>query len=214
MRYRRLLLVLALQLILAVPAPAGIFFNRKPKPAPMQRVPELLGILRGDPNDGKREAAAEELRQYDPQANPEIVPVLIDAALRDPKPEVRGEAVQTLGKYRPVSQEVGMTLEQILANDSSTKVRWHARTALWQYQLSGYRTAKGDGPPIGLPTNQEPPLAEPAPKLPTPQPGVPRLTPVPTTAPAAQPLPIGPGGPVPPAPVQTPPATGDGPALK
>ncbi|MBY0525949.1 MAG: HEAT repeat domain-containing protein [Gemmataceae bacterium] len=199
---RRLFLVSALELALTVPASAGIFFKSKAKPAPAQRVPELIAIVKTDADDGKRTAAAEELRQYDPKAFPEIVPVLLDVAQRDAKPEVRAEAVQSLGKLRPVSQEVGMVLEQLMANDTSNKVRWQARTSLWQYQLSGYRSAKTDGPTVGTPTSKEPPLADshtpPAP----PGPAViqpPRLSPVPAVpAPKARPTPARPtdGGPI------------------
>lgn len=214
---RILILAVAVQLAATLPASAGIIFNRKAKPAPAQRVPELIGILKGDPNEGKREAAADELRQYDPKAYPEIVPVLMDAAQRDAKPEVRAEAVQSLGKLRPVSQEVGLMFEQVLANDSSNKVKWQARTALLQYQMSGYRKGKQEGPAV-VPqtTTQEPPLAEPVP----PQP--PRIAPVPTpsqpvpVSPVSRPLPTGPAQPqlVPTqAPVfKTPPAN-DGPML-
>lgn len=187
MSWRHILLVLAIQVSLVLPASAGIIFNRKAKPNPAQRVPELINTIKGDPNDHKREAAAEELREYDSKAFPEITAILMDVAQHDTKPEVRGEAVQSLAKIRPVSQEVGFVLEQVHASDTSAKVRWHARMALLQYQLAGYHKTEGpqlkqegEGTPVIKPGNssKEPPLAvptdtKPAPRIaPTPAPTV------------------------------------------
>lgn len=238
MLWRRLLLVLALQVSLVAPAPAGIFFNRnknknnnKNTPNPAQRVPELIGILKSNQDENQRLAAVNELRQYDAKAHPEILPALMDLAQRDPQPEVRSEAVVSLSKTRPVSQEVGFVLEQVLATDSSTKVKWQARTALWQYQMAGYRNGKSDAPPLTGPTTAEPPLADPLPTpgqprvvAPTPAPRVaPVPTPVPTPPPAAQmpangyrPLPSAPARP-PLVPAEAPqlqrPPSADGPSL-
>jgi hypothetical protein len=221
MSWRRLLLVFAIQVSLALPASAGIF-SRKTKPDPAQRVPELINTVKSDPNDHKREAAAEELRDYDSQAFPEIVPVLMDVAQRDAKAEVRAEAVQSLAKIRPVSQEVGFVLEQVHSSDASAKVRFQARIALWQYQLAGYHGAKTDGPKLdgkdGTPviTSKEPPLAAPdtapAPRV------VPTPSPMPVSPPATtwQPAPSGathpPLVPAEPPSLQAPPS--DGPSVK
>jgi len=204
-RSLRILWSIPVMIGLALPATAGPFsFLKRNKPAPaQQRVPELVNSLKADPNEGKRAAAAEELREFDPKAFPEIVPVLIEAVQRDPKPEVRTAAVQSLGKVRPVSQEAGWVIEQALANDSSLKVRMAARTTLWQYQMAGYRSVKGDGPQLNPPggpslaTTQEPPLAQPGPPtpaptalrpVPSPVPGPSRITPAPGT-PAGNPRP-------------------------
>jgi hypothetical protein len=215
MSWRRLLVVLAVQLSVVLPASAGIFFNRKAKADPAQRVPELIATLKGDSNDHKREAAAEELRDFDPKTFPEILGVLMDVAQHDAKPEVRAEAVQSLGRLRPVSQEVGFVLEQVHSSDNSPKVRWHARTALWQYELAGYRSAKAEGPKLdskngGAPvlkgTTKEPPLA-------TPTEPAPRIAPTPMSSPTgSRPLPGGPPlVPADPSGLQAPP---DGPPLK
>ena len=164
MRWRPLLLTLAIQLGLAMPAPAGIFFHRKEKAAsPAQHISQLLGTVKADPDAHTRAAAAEELRQYDAKANPEISAILVDVLQHDDKAEVRAEAAATLGKLRPVGPEVGQALEQALASDKSSKVRWQARTALWHCRLSGYRSPKEEGPSLGTPTNKEPPLASPTP---------------------------------------------------
>ena len=241
MRWRSLLLVLAIQLCVAMPAPAGIFFHRKEKaPNPAQHLSELLGTVKADPDLHKRVAAAEELRTYDAKVNPEIPAILIDVLQHDDKAEVRAEAAATLGKLRPVGPEVGQALEQALASDKSSKVRWQARTALWHCRLNGYRSPKEEGPPLGTPTNKEPPLANPTP-TPTATPPPPvaakpaplappptRIAPVPgnwtpaapAAPPAAQPLPSGPAHPplVPtePPPLKSPPPTvdpGGGPSL-
>src|SRR5439155_25781395 len=112
---------------LALPAPAGILFGKKTKPNPAERVPELIVIVKTDKDESKRASAAEELRQYDPAAHGDIVPVLIDVLMNDPKPAVRVEAAESLGKLRPISQEAGWALEQAKEKDSSMRVRAKAR---------------------------------------------------------------------------------------
>jgi len=242
MTWRIFLLLLAIQLGLAPAARAGIlFWRKKDKPAqtqqsqpappqPSARVTELIHSLKSDPSEARRTAAAEDLRQHDIAASPEILPALLDALQRDPKPDVRAAAAHTLGRTRPVAQEVGIALEQAAANDSARQVRSQARTALNQYQRSGYRKLDGPSltPPPGTATTTEPPLAEPpaprrtpGPRLaPTPAPTPPRAQPlpsVPTTTSVARPMPSGPPRPplVPADPprLQTPPGTSEGPAL-
>jgi hypothetical protein len=155
----RLLLVSVLLAVLPVAAHAGILFGKKPaKPSPNERVPELLMIVKTDGDEHKRVNAAEELRQYDPKQFPDIVPILIDVLLHDPKPSVRAEAAQSLSKLRPVSQQVGWALEQAVSKDPSMRVRLQARSALLQYHWAGYHAGKE--PP--LIQTQEPPLAPPA----------------------------------------------------
>jgi hypothetical protein len=237
-RFRLPLLAVALA-ALASPAPAGVFFNKHPKPNPAERVPELLATAKSDPDEHKRSSAVEELRQYDPTAFPDMVPVLLEVLAKDPKPGVRADAAETLGKLRPVSQQVGRALEQALAQDSSMRVRLQARYALLGYHWAGYHSAKkSDGP---LPPTNEPPAAAATapstsaapPVINTTTPGTPRLTPVPAvkvlpqppparpvpTAPSARPLPT-PTAPPPLAPVDPPalkmpptPPKDDGPAL-
>ena len=76
MIWRRLLLVFVAIAHLAPAASAGLF-SRKPKPNPVERVPELLIQLKSSADEAKRSDAAEELRQFDPKAYPEIMPVLL-----------------------------------------------------------------------------------------------------------------------------------------
>ena len=155
-----------LTVLLLTPAQAGILFKKKKPPVDANlRVPELIGQVKTSPDEHKRSQAAEELRQYDPKAFPDIVPVLMDVLASDPKPPVRAEAAHSLGKLRPVSIVVGQALEQAIAKDKSMRVRLQARSALLQYHWAGYRTPKkGDLPP----QTKEPPLAPPLPGDPPP----------------------------------------------
>src|SRR5207248_11771888 len=92
----RLFLTLVLLPAVALPAPAGILFGRKSrKPNPVQRVPELLSVVKTDKDEHKRARAAEELRNYDPAAYPAIVTVLVDVLQNDRTPAVRAEAANT-----------------------------------------------------------------------------------------------------------------------
>src|SRR5207302_5381313 len=63
---RRYMYILALMAAvrLALPAEAGIF-GKSNKTKPEERVPQLLTVLKGDPDEHKREAAAKELRDFD-----------------------------------------------------------------------------------------------------------------------------------------------------
>jgi hypothetical protein len=217
----RLSLALVMLASTALVARAGIFFGKKTKPNPAERVPVLIAILKSEQDERKRAAAAQELREYDPNAYPEIVPVLIDALQHDPKDKVRSEAVQSLGKLRPVSQQAGMAMEEAAANDASMRVRLQARSTLWQYHVSGYRNPKKDDapapatngirtdePPLAPPLEAEPPAINPVsppPQGPPPaqsrRPILQRLIPVSSSQP--QPVPVSP-------PILTPPPSGDG----
>jgi hypothetical protein len=156
--------------------PAGIFKKNTPKPDPAKYVPELIATLKGDKDDDKRAHAASELREYDPKTFPDLLPALVDALQNDPSSSVRTEAVNSLSKLRPITQQAGYALEQALANDSSIRVRVAARTTLWQFHLLGYRSGKptesGDG------QSKEPPIATPKPATPAPT-----VTPQPTRVP-------------------------------
>jgi hypothetical protein len=189
MKHRFLLLPLLLA-VLADPAAAGIF-KKAPKPDPKMRVNELIVAVKTDKDESKRAAAAAELREYDPKAFPDIVPILIDVLMNDPKPSVRAEAAQSLGKLRPVTMEAGWALEQAAAKDSSIRVRMQAKSSLLQYHWAGYRAPK-DGPII---ENKEPPVVKglldpkpaPPPRL-TPQPApMPRVLPAGNRTPPADP---------------------------
>ncbi len=134
----RLLIVAAVFVIGSANASAGIF-SRRPKPTP-ERIPELLVQLKSGADESQRVDAAEELRQYDPKAHPEIVSSLIEALGKDSSAGVRAEAAASLGKLRPISQQVGYALEQAQSNDGAMRVRLAARQALLQYHLVGYRS--------------------------------------------------------------------------
>src|SRR5437764_800592 len=86
MNWYRLLLVPVTLTALAVPAPAGVLFSKHPKPNPSERIPELLTILKTDQDEHKRASAAEELRQFDAAAFPDMVPVLLEVLQNDAKP--------------------------------------------------------------------------------------------------------------------------------
>jgi hypothetical protein len=157
MQLTRLLLFTIIVTGLVSPARAGFFFNRKPKAAP-DRVPTLIGALKTDPEERHRADAARQLRDFDVTAYPEILPALIEAAQTDTKAGVRTEALQSLARVRPISQQAGQTLEGLADHDSSLRVRLQARSALLQYRLSGYHASRNVAKPQVGPTI-EPPLA-------------------------------------------------------
>src|SRR5262245_46473733 len=179
---------------LVAPAEAGLLFGRKKeKPDPKTRVPELITTLKADKDGDKRARAAEELRQFDHAAFPEIIPALILALQTDAKPGVRVEAAQSLGRVRPVSQVVGDALEQALARDSSMRVRLQARSQLLQYQLAGYRSGKkAEVPtvnsareaPLAQPDRYPPPLTTVVPSKEPPRSSRPAIRPTPVQTPA------------------------------
>src|SRR5262249_148092 len=103
----------------------------------------------------------EELRKYDPQTFPDIVPVLIDVLGSDAKPSVRTEAAQTLGKLRPISQAVGQALEQAVAKDSSMRVRRQAPSSLPPYHRTPYRRPAPRDRRCGRPPPCRPPARPP-----------------------------------------------------
>lgn len=162
----RFFLVMMLGVASMGPVQAGVingslFFGKKPVKNPVERVPELIGILKTDGDEDKRADAASELRQFDPVTFPVIVPVLIDALANDKKPSVRAEAAISLSKIRPVSPVVGQALENSVSKDASMRVRIQARSSLLQYNLAGYRSApkniesaiqSGEPPLIDAPT--------------------------------------------------------------
>ncbi|HEY2104492.1 MAG TPA: HEAT repeat domain-containing protein, partial [Candidatus Binataceae bacterium] len=195
--------------VVAGPAAAGIFFNKKAdKPNPTVVVPGLIRAIQSDGDEDKRVAAAEQLREFDPAQFPDVVPTLIEALQSDRKPSVRAEAALSLGKIRPVSDNVGVALEQALAKDSSMRVRLQARSVLLQYRWSGWKepvVKKDETPtarPQGAPAAQskEPPLAAPASKAPPlaqtsdrnyPKPASPpRALQAPASVPVATPSPV------------------------
>src|ERR1700738_4608481 len=122
-----LLLVIALAWV--APAPGQGIFAKRQKVNPSQRVPELILIVKTDPDERKRTHAAEELRDYDSATFTEIVPVLVDVLQKDKKRNVRLEALNSLAKIRPVSARAGQAIEKAAAADESWRVRLQAKTS-------------------------------------------------------------------------------------
>jgi HEAT repeats len=197
------ILVLVILLAWTAPAPAQLF-AKKVKPNPSQRVPELILILKTDPDEKKRAHAAEEIRDYDATLFTEILPVLVEVLQQDKKMNVRMEAVNSLAKIRPVNGMAGHALEKAAGNDESWRVRLQAKTALTKYHWSGYSAAKTDMLPTpSKKTTAEPPLATLAPPVipnVAPNDAPPRPLPLtPASGPIARPLPTGPPNDAPPA---------------
>src|SRR5438094_5949558 len=109
---KRVMLASLVIVALASAAPAQGLFSKKAKIIPSQRVPELIVIVKSDPDERKRANAAEELHNYDTAMFTEIVPVLVDVLQHDKKMSVRMEAVSSLAKIRPVSTQAGRALEK------------------------------------------------------------------------------------------------------
>ncbi len=213
MRWPHLPAACLLLATLTLSARAGFLFKKAPKPKPEERVPELIVTVKTDADEHKRAAAAAELRQYDPKAFPEIVPILADVLKNDAKPGVRAEAASSLSRIRPVSVEAGMALEQAAGHDANLRVRMQCKTSLMHYHMAGYRTPKNlegpadpgtdkKGPPL---TPLAPPKKKGEPVAPVPAKGKPQapVAPPPSTAEPplaspitdpslAQPLPVGP----------------------
>jgi hypothetical protein len=179
---------------------AGIIFGRKKeKIDPKARVPELIAVLKNDKDADRRMHAAEELRNYDPMAYPDIVPALVSALQGDAKSGVRLEAAVSLGKIRPVNQNAGEALERAVSADSSMRVRLQARSTLMQYHWAGYRNGKAsDIPPLAAPKDAAkggeplPPAVRTTPATPSRFPSTtePPLAPVePIPAPVLRPVP-------------------------
>lgn len=160
MKNLRWLLVLLVLPAAGLPAHAQFFF-KKNRPAPAQRVPELILTLKTEADERKRAQAAEELRDYDAKVYAEIVPVLIDVLHNDKKPGVRIEALNSLYRLRPVSQAAGHAIEYAASGDESLRVRLQAKSALLKYHLAGYSNNGKNEPSAFQPTTAEPPLADP-----------------------------------------------------
>jgi hypothetical protein len=142
----------------SAPAQGLNIFKRRSKPdtSPATKVKQLAETLRASPDEGKRKQAAEDLREFDPRSNPDLIPALMGAVQKDPVPGVRSAAAESIGKLKPVSQPAGLTLEAVAQADPDAGVREAAKQALWQYHLNGYRP-----PTTGplAPQSAEPPLA-------------------------------------------------------
>jgi hypothetical protein len=150
--------------VLAVAAPVQAqLFSRKAPPNPSQRVPELVLILKTDPDERKRLHAAEELREYDAGTYTEIVPVLADVLLHEKKANVRLEALNSLFRIRPVQPVALTAIEKAANEDEFWRIRWQAKVDLTKLQLSGYPLKKAEAP-VAIAkkkSSEEPALLEP-----------------------------------------------------
>ena len=153
----------------AAPAPAfdfglGLFKRKKPNDQQPQqksdaslKVKQLTATLQSDTDIDHRKSAAVDLRTQDPRANADIIPTLIGTLQKDPAPDVRALAAETLGGYKTVYTAAAAALETAEVNDPDKTVRAAAKSALWQYGLNGYRASAP-----AVPTQSgEPPLAKP-----------------------------------------------------
>ena len=149
-------------------------FRKKEDPAAKPR--QLAEVLRTDPDEKKRKAAADELRETDAKLVPEVLPVLVASLRQDPSSAVRTAVAESIGKLKPVSPNAGVVLEAAAANDPNEAVRKAAQDSLWAYQANGYRSqsVSATGP------TAEPPRA--APRVPTPALQTKHITSPPPTA--------------------------------
>ncbi len=161
---RCLFTILVFVLAVVLPAEGGIF-GKKTRVKPENHLPELLKTAKSDADEGKRTAAIAELRDYDIQSHPDIVPQLIDVLQNDTRPGVRREAASTLGRLRPSTPAAGQALQQAASNDPSLRVRIQAWSSLKLVQLNGHnhRPKQPQAPPSSAkrPTTDEPPLLDP-----------------------------------------------------
>ncbi len=187
-----LILFFALSLSANADASPGGLFVRKPK-VEAAKARELVETLKNNPDEKKRKAAADELGGADTRTCPEVAPALIVALRKDTSAAVRLEAAEALRQLGEVFPQAGVALEDAVETDSSPLVRLAAKRALWEYHLSGYRTAKGtDGfaaetaePPLASPTGARPVVL----LVPAPPAAAPQVPPV-AAAPAPQLPPI------------------------
>jgi len=212
-----LVVVAAMSLPAHADAGGGLgIFSRKPKQDAAEQVPALIMQVKTDKDEGKRANAAEELRNYDPKAFPEVLTVLTDALLKDASAAVRAESASTIAKLRPISQQAGFALEQASSNDPSLRVRMAAKQALWQYHLVGYRSGRPNETADTKRGPQLPPATATRPGQPHVSAKNPRSAAMETAEPpladapslnSTTPGPVSPPRPIPPS------ATGDGPKL-
>jgi uncharacterized membrane protein len=184
-------------LLLVLPAAQAGLFTRKPKPAEppkpaanamqkqAERVYALLNTLQNDTKSGKRSDAAEQLQEIDAQLFPEVVPALVQAALKDSNSSVRREAVKSLGRLKPATKEAADALEQA-TKDESYSVRWQARTSKLGYKVA---EAPPPAPPQGSQVIKVPPAGADGRLTPVPVPSAPPETEQPSKVTLAKPTP-------------------------
>ncbi len=116
-----------------------------------------IATLEADRDEAKRKAAAAALKSADPKPNFDAVAALSSAVLKDPSPDVRATAADSLAGFKVVYQQAVTALEKAEADDPDKAVRATAKAALWQYSLSGYKPS----PQSSVAQSAEPPLARP-----------------------------------------------------
>lgn len=164
----RVSLVVGLALLVAAPSVAraddkGRFnLSRlnpfKKKEEPVNKSKQLAEALRTDPDEKKRKAAAEDLRETDVKQISDVLPILVASLKQDPSAAVRATVAETLGNIKPVTPAVGVALEAAGQSDPSEAVRKAAQSAVWTYQASGYRPTQSTGTAT---QTAEPPIAKP-----------------------------------------------------
>ena len=121
-------------IVTAIPAQAGVIFNRHSKqpakPNVQDPTAELIRTARLDPDERRRTAAVEELGKFDLRQYPQAGAALIEVLRSDSSAGVRIETAQVLGKMRPLTQQVAEALDLAFGSDSSVRVRQAARSSL------------------------------------------------------------------------------------
>jgi hypothetical protein len=180
----RTLLMVSVAAFASLPAQgAGLFGRRQNQPAAAKpntddKTVQLIRLLRTDGDERRRTLAVENLARFDLKQHPQAGFALIEAMSRDSSAMVRRAAAESLGKMRPMTQQVAQALEQVSIADSASEVRASASQALQAFVEAGYKpmkrgeapaaTAAGKAPrPQPLPSRlllpnetTEPPLAE------------------------------------------------------
>jgi hypothetical protein len=103
-----------------------------PVPMPPMRqmsIPELVAMLRSSAYPDQREWAVQNLGTLDGQTNPEVVQVVLTAAVLDPAPMVRAACIRSLVSMNVNTWPV-LTTVQALKNDSDPRVKQEADVAL------------------------------------------------------------------------------------
>ena len=109
----------------------GLFKRKTPsannQPEPSLKTKQLVATLQSDLDIGHRKSAAEELRNHDPKANADLIPTLASTLLKDPSPEVRILAAESLGAIKPVYATAAGALEKAESEDPDKSVRAAAK---------------------------------------------------------------------------------------
>ena len=131
-------------------------FKKKEEPVVKSKL--FAEVLRTDPDEKKRKAAAEDLRETDAKQINDVLPILVASLKQDPSAAVRATVAETLGVIKPMTPAIGVALEAAGQNDPSEAVRKAAQSAVWTYQASGYRPSNSSGTAA---QTAEPPIAKP-----------------------------------------------------